>query len=41
MSSLVGYEPLVDSTTDAFIEETDKKYCATGKSCNFSQWLQL
>ncbi|KAK0862978.1 hypothetical protein LTR87_016387 [Friedmanniomyces endolithicus] len=41
MSSLVGYEPLVDSTTDAFIEETDKKYCATGKSCNFSQWLQF
>jgi len=41
MSSLVGYEPLVDSTTDAFMEQTDKKYCATGKSCNFSQWLQL
>ncbi|KAK1053222.1 hypothetical protein LTR74_016321 [Friedmanniomyces endolithicus] len=41
MSSLVGYEPLVDSTTDAFILETDKKYCATGKSCNFSQWLQF
>ncbi|KAK0260568.1 hypothetical protein LTR01_002444 [Friedmanniomyces endolithicus] len=41
MSSLVGYEPLVDSTTDAFMEQTDKKYCATGKSCNFSQWLQF
>lgn len=41
MSSLVGYEPLVDSTTDAFIEQTQQRYCATGKSCNFSRWLQF
>lgn len=41
MSSLVGYEPLVDSTTDAFIEQTQQRYCKTGKSCNFSQWLQF
>lgn len=41
MSSLVGYEPLVDSTTDAFIEQTQKRYCDTGKVCNFSRWLQF
>lgn len=41
MSSLVGYEPLVDSTTDAFIEQTEKRYCDTGKTCNFSRWLQF
>lgn len=40
MSSLVGYEPLVDSTTDAFIEQTEKRYSSQGKSCNFSRWLQ-
>lgn len=41
MSSLVSYEPLVDSTTDAFIEQTTKRYSETGKSCNFSRWLQF
>ena len=41
MSSLVGYEPLVDSTTDTFIEQTQQRYCDTGKSCNFSRWLQF
>ena len=41
MSSLVGYEPLVDSTTDAFIEQTQKRYSDPGKVCNFSQWLQF
>lgn len=40
MSTLVGYEPLVDSSTDAFIEQTNKRFCDTGSSCNFSQWLQ-
>ena len=41
MSSLVGYEPLVDSTTDAFIEQTQQRYCNTGRVCNFSRWLQF
>lgn len=41
MSSLVGYEPLVDSTTDAFIEETKSRYCDPGKACDFSRWLQF
>ncbi|OQO03181.1 hypothetical protein B0A48_11436 [Cryoendolithus antarcticus] len=41
MSSLVGYEPLVDSTTDVFIEQTRKRYVDTGKTCDFSKWLQF
>lgn len=41
MSSLVGYEPLVDNTTDAFIEQTKERYCDTGNTCNFSKWLQF
>lgn len=41
MSSLMGYEPLVDSTADAFIEQTRKRYCDTGKVCEFARWLQF
>jgi hypothetical protein len=41
MSSLVNYEPLVDSTTDAFIEQTQQRYLETGKTCDFAQWLQF
>ena len=41
MSSLVGYEPLVDSTTDAFIDQTRRRYCDAGQSCDFSKWLQF
>jgi len=36
-----SYEPLVDSTTDAFIEQTQKRYSDTGKVCNFGRWLQF
>jgi cytochrome P450 len=41
MSSLVEYEPLVDSTMNVFIEQTKQRYCDTGRSCNFSRWLQF
>jgi hypothetical protein len=41
MSSLVSYEPLVDSTTIAFLEQTQKLFCDTRTSCNFSEWLQF
>ncbi|CAK4033845.1 Pisatin demethylase [Lecanosticta acicola] len=41
MSSLVGYEPLVDSTIDAFIEQTRRRYCDQGRTCQFSKWLQF
>lgn len=42
MSSLVSYEPLVDSTTTVFLEQTLKRFCGPdGVVCNFSQWLQF
>lgn len=41
MTSLVEYEPLVDSTMNAFIEQTRKRYCDTGLTCRFSRWLQF
>ncbi|SMR42047.1 unnamed protein product [Zymoseptoria tritici ST99CH_3D1] len=41
MSSLIEYEPLVDSTMNVFIEQTKRRYCDTGLTCKFSQWLQF
>lgn len=40
MSSLVGYEPLVNSTLTYFLDKTEERFIKTGTSCNFSQWLQ-
>ncbi|KAI5199371.1 benzoate 4-monooxygenase cytochrome-like protein P450 [Aureobasidium subglaciale] len=42
MSSLVEYEPLVDSTTDVYIERTKELYCGEkGQRCDFTRWLQF
>lgn len=41
MSQLVSYEPLVDSTTDAYIKRTDELFCQQDQRCNFNQWLQF
>jgi cytochrome P450 len=41
MSSLVEYEPLVDSTMNAFIEQTKQRYANTDRVCRFSKWLQF
>jgi hypothetical protein len=41
MSSLVNYEPLVNSTLTYWLDKTDDMFASTGKSCNFSQWLQF
>ncbi|KAH9859743.1 hypothetical protein IAQ61_011524 [Plenodomus lingam] len=41
MSSLVNYEPLVTSTLTYWLDRTEELYASTGKSCNFSQWLQF
>jgi hypothetical protein len=41
MTSLVNYEPLVDSTTKVFLEQTEKLFARTGSVCNFSRWLQF
>ena len=41
MSQLVSYEPLVDSTTDAYIKQTRALFLEQGQRCNFTQWLQF
>ncbi|KFY28483.1 hypothetical protein V491_00439 [Pseudogymnoascus sp. VKM F-3775] len=41
MSTLVQYEPLVDSTTAIFLSQTDKLYAAPGAVCDFARWLQF
>lgn len=39
MSSLVSYEPLVDSTMEVFLEKTEEMFARTGKACDFPKWL--
>ncbi|OCK78621.1 pisatin demethylase [Lepidopterella palustris CBS 459.81] len=41
MSSLVSYEPLVDSAMNVFLDQTQRLFADTGNSCNFNQWLQF
>ncbi|KAF2757815.1 benzoate 4-monooxygenase cytochrome-like protein P450 [Pseudovirgaria hyperparasitica] len=41
MSSLVSYEPLVNSTLTIFLDQTERLYVQTNRCCNFSQWLQF
>lgn len=41
MSALVQYEPMIDSTTELFLDQTVKIYASTGKVCDFSRWLQF
>ncbi|TVY78358.1 Cytochrome P450 monooxygenase andK [Lachnellula suecica] len=41
MSTLIQYEPFVDSTTELFLSQTDKLYAETGDGCDFSRWLQF
>jgi hypothetical protein len=41
MSSMVSYEPLVDSTTRVFLSQTERLFSDTGAVCNFSRWLQF
>jgi len=41
MSTLIQYEPFVDSTTKLFLSQTEKLYASTGDGCNFSRWLQF
>lgn len=39
MSSLVQYEPFVDSTSELFLKQTAKLY--TSAPCDFARWLQF
>lgn len=44
LSTLVGYEPLVDSTTTVFLEELERRFAGGQGSpptvCDFGAWLQ-
>ena len=40
MSTLLSYEPLVNSSTAFFLEQTSERFVKFGKSVNFSHWLQ-
>ena len=41
MSTLIQYEPFVDSTTELFLSQTEKIYADSRLGCNFSRWLQF
>ncbi|RFU27304.1 hypothetical protein B7463_g9016, partial [Scytalidium lignicola] len=41
MSTLIHYEPFVDSTTALFLSQTEKLYAKTDESCDFAKWLQF
>lgn len=40
MSSMVSYEPLVESTLSVFLDQTEKLFESRGKACDFGRWLQ-
>ncbi|OQV01806.1 hypothetical protein CLAIMM_07097 [Cladophialophora immunda] len=40
MSTLVSYEPLVDSTTAILMDVIGRRFASTGETCNLAQWLQ-
>ena len=41
MTSLVSYEPHVDSTIRTFFIQLDKRFVETGKACPLHDWLQM
>ena len=40
MTSLLDYEPFVDSTSKVLVERLTTLYADTGKLCDFGEWLQ-
>lgn len=40
LSTLVEYEPLVDSTSLVFLKQVER-YADSGEACPFSNWLQM
>jgi len=41
MSTLVEYEPLVDSTSRAFVHQITTRFVQTGQECDLARWLQM
>lgn len=40
LSTLVEFEPLIDSTTAVFLDRLDEQFAETGKTCDLGTWLQ-
>jgi len=40
LSTLVEFEPLIDSTTAVFLSRLDELFASTGNTCDLGQWLQ-
>jgi cytochrome P450 len=40
MTSLLDYEPFVDSTSRTLVEQLTRQYANTGRVCDFGEWLQ-
>ncbi|PBP18060.1 cytochrome P450-like protein [Diplocarpon rosae] len=41
MSTLIQYEPFVDSTTELFLNRTAELFASPGVGCDFARWLQF
>jgi cytochrome P450 len=41
MSALVQYEPMVDETTEKFLDQTQALFAAKKARCDFAEWLQF
>lgn len=41
MSTLVEFEPLVDSTSKVFMREIEKRFVTPQKEYDLSKWLQM
>jgi hypothetical protein len=41
LTTLVDYEPLVDSTTQVFMEHMRERFVRPGKVCDLAKWLQM
>lgn len=40
LSTLVEFEPLIDSTTAVFLTQLDQLFASTGRVCDLGKWLQ-
>jgi len=41
MSALVQYEPLIDGTTEKFLDQTEVFFSSKNAICDFTKWLQF
>ncbi|RYP31585.1 hypothetical protein DL767_005694 [Monosporascus sp. MG133] len=41
MTTLLSFEPYVDTTMEVFCRELERRFAATGRSCDLGAWLQM